>query len=133
MYGAPVTHKTQLTEKELEHIIYYPVDIFALRDYINEGDLIWLFKYVGDESLFGMLDTFMRVLSCDKITGNVQEQIIQKAGWQKAGEVFDAFDKHKINISLDSMKYFITYCPQKLFAAAKKRTFKSHVTFCLWA
>ena len=120
MYGAPVTHKTQLTEKELEHIIYYPVDIFALRDYINEGDLIWLFKYVRDESLFEMLDTFMRVLSCDKITGNVQEQIIQKAGWQQAGKVSDVFDKYMILSSQDTIKYFIEYCPQKLFAAAKK-------------
>jgi len=120
MYGAPVTHKTQLTEKELEHIIYYPVDIFALRDYINEGDLIWLFKYVKDESLFEMLDTFMRVLSYDKITDNVQEQIIQKAGWHQAGKVFDAFDKYMILSSQDTIKYFIEYCPQKLFAAAKK-------------
>ena len=121
MYGAPVTHKTQLTEKELEHIIYHPVDIFALRDYINEDDLVRLFRCVKDESLFGMLDTFMRVLSYDKITGNVQEQIIQKTSRPQAGKVFDAFDKHKINISLDSMKYFITYCPQKLFAAATKK------------
>ena len=62
----------------------------------------------------------MRVLSYDYITGDVQKQIISKAGWQQADKILDAFDKHKINMSSDTIKFFIEYCPQKLFAYTEK-------------